>query len=155
MKFLVLGIDPGERGAAALLAVDTVRKMPDGLEAVVDVMDWNAFRPLLSRANAIITEMQSASPQMGVRSAFTLGKQAGVLEGLLLALGLPGGVVPPSVWKASYGLPGGKEGKRQGMEMARQLVGSSAAERIERHDQADAVLLAWWGWCHQPMPGVH
>jgi hypothetical protein len=30
------------------------------------------------------------------------------------------------------------------MALARELLGPDAC--LERHDQADAVLIAWWGW---------
>jgi hypothetical protein len=54
-------------------------------------------------------------------------------------------LVAPSRWKASYGLQGGRTGKVDGMVLARELLGVDG-DRLERHDQADAVLIAWWGW---------
>jgi Holliday junction resolvasome RuvABC endonuclease subunit len=52
--------------------------------------------------------------------------------------------VQPSVWRGSYGLGGGAEGKAAGIAMAREIL--REPERPLTHDEADAVLLAWYGW---------
>jgi Holliday junction resolvasome RuvABC endonuclease subunit len=52
--------------------------------------------------------------------------------------------VQPAVWRGSYGLGGGAAGKVAGIALARELLNDP--ERALTHDEADAVLLAWWGW---------
>ena len=63
-------------------------------------------------------------------------------------LGIPGGrsiVQPVAVWRGSYGKPrGGAAGKEAGGAMAREIL--REPERAMTHDEADAVLLSWWGW---------
>jgi hypothetical protein len=52
--------------------------------------------------------------------------------------------VQPAVWRGSYGLSGGAAGKEAGVALARDVL--REPERPLTHDEADAVLLAWWGW---------
>ena len=54
--------------------------------------------------------------------------------------------VQPNEWRGSYGLQGGEEGKRQGLALAHELLGGHVT--LARHDEADAVLIAWWGFRH-------
>lgn len=147
----VLGIDPGEWGAAALLRCGG-SALPQ-LEGMCDAVNLAGLLPMAARAELVITESQSASPGMGVVSALSLGRAAGRLEGALEAfLGHGGRMIAPARWKASYGLAGGKAGKADGLGLARELLGATEA-RLERHDQADAVLIAWWGWRNVLAPG--
>jgi hypothetical protein len=110
-----------------------------------DATDLTRLLPMAAKAGLVITESQAASPGMGAVSALSLGRAAGRLQGALEAfLGHGGRLVAPARWKASYGLQGGREGKADGLALARELLGPDAC--LERHDQADAVLIAWWGW---------
>ena len=52
--------------------------------------------------------------------------------------------VQPAVWRGSYGLGGGAAGKEAGIAMARDVL--REPERPLTHDEADALLLAWYGW---------
>ena len=93
----------------------------------------------------IVVEAQHASPQQGVRSAFALGQAYGAVRGALAGLNHPRvEYVQPAVWRGSYGLGGGAAGKAAGVTMARDVL--QQPERALTHDEADAVLLAWWGW---------
>jgi Holliday junction resolvasome RuvABC endonuclease subunit len=60
------------------------------------------------------------------------------------ALGKKATLIPPGRWKASYGLSGGNGGKVDSMRMVERLLGVNGA--VNRHDEAEAVLIAWWGW---------
>jgi Holliday junction resolvasome RuvABC endonuclease subunit len=140
---LVLGIDPGKNGAAALIRVEA------GVIAQCFIEAWTIEhqRPLAlaARARLIVVEAQHASPQMGVRSAFALGLAYGGVRGALAVAGHPAVVyVQPAVWRGSYGLSGGAAGKQAGVTMAREIL--REPERPLTHDEADAMLLAWWGW---------
>jgi Holliday junction resolvasome RuvABC endonuclease subunit len=140
---LILGIDPGMNGAAAL-----IRVMPaaGSIAQNIIVPLTDPWFSLASRdVKLIVVEAQHASPQMGVRSAFALGQAYGVVRGVLAAAGHPAVVyVQPVVWRGSYGLGGGAAGKDAGTALARELL--QQPDRPLTHDEADAVLLAWWGW---------
>jgi Holliday junction resolvasome RuvABC endonuclease subunit len=139
---LVLGIDPGKTGSAALVRCRPGVERPK-VEHVWEVKALLAIGDAAARADLVVIEQQQASPQMGRTSAFELGMITGCIEGLVLARTSADIVRPmPAAWRGSFGLGGGKAGKARGVEMARVLAGTG----IERHDQADAILLAWWGW---------
>ena len=140
---LILGIDPGVNGAAALIRVEA------GAIAQCFIEAWTIEhqRPLAlaAKARLIVVEAQHASPQQGVRSAFALGQAYGGVRGALAGLNHPWvEYVQPAVWRGSYGLGGGAAGKAAGIAVARELLGNH--DRALSHDEADAVLLAWWGW---------
>ena len=148
---MVLGVDPGEQGAVASILARPGCDRPQ-LGELVDAGNQSAVRRLASIADLVVVEGQQASPQMGVSSAFRLGQAYGRLleavEAGAAVRGVQVAVPPPAAWRGSYGLAGGKSGKLAGVELtARLLQGQDdAVEAISRHDQADAVLLAWWGW---------
>lgn len=138
---VVLGIDPGLRGAAAVLEVVA----PDGVISgwrLLDVEDAGLVLGALKAADLVVLETQRASPQMGVASAFALGRAHGVWLGLLAAAS-PRAVrhVEPAAWRGAFGLTS----KEDGVDMAREVVGEPTRALL-RHDEADALLLAWWGW---------
>jgi Holliday junction resolvasome RuvABC endonuclease subunit len=138
---LVLGIDPGMNGAAALIRVEA------GVitQCRVGAIDPERLHVFARSTVLVIVEAQHASPQMGVRSAFALGLAYGTVRGVLAAAGHQAVVyVQPAVWRGSYGLSGGASGKAVGVAMARDIL--QQPERPMTHDEADAVLLAWWGW---------
>jgi Holliday junction resolvasome RuvABC endonuclease subunit len=138
---LVLGIDPGKNGAAALIRVEAgvITRCHVG-PIILDLLP-----PMVATAGLVVVEAQHASPQMGVRSAFALGMAYGGVRGALAGLNHPWvEYVQPAVWRGSYGLGGGAAGKVAGIALARELLNDP--ERALTHDEADAVLLAWWGW---------
>jgi len=142
--WLVLGIDPGEQGAVALILAYAGCDRPQ-LGELVDASDRRTVRRLVAEADLVVIEGQQASPQMGVSSAFRLGQAYGALQEAAAA-GARGEVMIayPAVWRGAYGLAGGGKGKVDGVELVETLLRSRHA--VSRHDQADAVLLAWWGW---------
>jgi len=145
----VLGIDPGRHGAAALLRVWPDRDRPR-LEALLDASDYAGVANVVPHADLTVIEGQQASPQMGVNSAFGLGLSYGrVLEAVMGNREGEVAVIFPTAWKGSYGLAGGMSGKLAGLRLAEELLVEEKRRwprLFTRPDQADAVLLAWWGW---------
>ena len=138
---LILGIDPGVNGAAALIRVEAGTITHCHIEPVIP----DLFAPMMTEASLVVVEAQHASPQMGVRSAFALGQAYGGVRGALAAVpNLKVEYIQPAVWRGSYGLGGGAAGKAAGIAMAREIL--REPDRPLTHDEADAVLLAWWGW---------
>jgi len=140
---LILGIDPGVNGAAALIRVEA------GAIAHCHIRPWAIddmeLPAMIMKADLVVVEAQHASPQQGVRSAFALGRAYGAVQGFLAALNPQREeYVQPAVWRGAYGLRGGAAGKAAGVAMARDVL--REPERVLTHDEADAVLLAWYGW---------
>jgi hypothetical protein len=120
------------------------------LLSVVDTAALAVIAGMAERADVIVMERQQASAQMGRGSAFALGHAAGMVEGVVLVNAtVPVSRVAPVTWRTAFGLGGGAGGKPVGHALALELL-ETAAERelVSRHDEADAVLLAWWGWRH-------
>lgn len=155
----IVGIDPGAKGAYAVLWVAPGFDRPElemtGRAATTGPAGVSFARDVIC-GGLVVWEQQRASPQMGTASAFHLGERQGWLAGVLSAAGrsrdpsaMPEVVrVEPSVWRGAYGLSGGAAGKARGMALAAELIGAN----LETHDEADAVLLAWWGWKNILLP---
>jgi hypothetical protein len=135
---LYIGIDPGLSGGIALVRgngqVFRYNAMPKTERDVwLTLADWKLFS---GRAHATI-EFVSASPQMGVTSAFTFGKGYGGLLMLLTALDIPFDQITPRKWQTAMGcLSGGDKNvtKRRAQQLFPKLTIT--------HAIADALLLA-------------
>jgi hypothetical protein len=152
----LLGVDPGKDGAVALLQMEHQRSLPR-LLSVVSTDALVVIGEMVERADVIVFERQQASAQMGRGSAFALGRAAGMVEGVVLVgAKVPISWVTPVTWRTAFGLGGGTGGKPVGHALALALL-ETAAERelVSRHDEADAVLLAWWGWRHIALKGAN
>ncbi|WKV16986.1 hypothetical protein [Microcystis phage MJing1] len=151
----VVGVDPGVQGGWAMLRVGG---SPTGRAVLVDygrtalfrgakdnrldpVVAAGAFRRALrGYAPPLVIEEVGGAPGQGVASTATLMHAAGLLEGVLVGLGVREVVrVAPAAWKAGMGLRGGKAGKGQSVALAEKLTGV----RLGEHE-AEAALLAWF-----------
>lgn len=151
----VIGIDPGAKGAIAILT-DTgslveVWDMPT-LEIKVgkatktrispevlaeELRNWDSVR-------AAFMEAVSSSPQMGVSSAFAFGEGFGVVKGVLAALGVPLVLVPPAKWKRDMGLNQSKDGSRA-KAIAKWPSHAGEFKRVKDDGRAEAALIGAWG----------
>lgn len=131
-----IGIDPGVSGGIAVIEAGrppAAVKMPD-----TDTDLLKALDELAQDEDAIaLLERVSASPQMGVVSAFTFGRSYGKLEMALVALEIPFDYVRPQKWQQAMGcLSGGDKNvtKRRAQQLFPHLTIT--------HAIADALLLA-------------
>jgi len=151
----VLGIDPGIRGACALVWIDA-----DGSSRVVDAIDiptigtgakerinvhavqeWilqhGPHRAFIERGQALLRQ--------GSSSGFKYGRCCGALEATIALCAVPLEIIEPSMWKHALKLKGkDKEGARQkALELfphAQHLL----ARKID-HQRAEAMLIALYG----------
>lgn len=148
-----IGVDVGNNGAIALV-VDGV------LESVVDmpVVEIKRGRTTKRQVSAqalvgIIKEMNptqaavekvGSMPNQGVSSTFAFGRSAGVIEGVLAALGVPVTYVQPAIWAKSMNKGYGKDASRhRAMEL---FPDKQDWFKLVKHDgRAEAVLIAMWG----------
>ena len=157
---LIIGIDPGLCGAIAamidsgeLLGVEDLPAHVTGTGTVKRQLSAAAFaavvRELRARhgvdAELAVIERVGSRPGQGVSSVFSLGHSAGVLEGVLGALGVPVMMVGPASWKRTMGLPPGST-KDASVGLASRLFPAHAGSwrRAKDHGRAEAVLLAEW-----------
>lgn len=145
----MIGIDPGVRGAIALLvdgrlveaSAMPVTENAKGRRSV----DASALASIVRRMapDHAIVEQVGVRPGEGVVGAFSFGRSAGVLEGVLGALGIERTLVTPAQWKVELKVPADK---RQAMAKASALFGGSKHWPLRKDDgKAEAALLAYWG----------
>lgn len=142
---IYIGIDPGKSGGLALLRDDStiIRAiaMPDSETDILHaISDWELF----GDGVYAVLERVSASPQMGVVSAFTFGRGYGGLQMALAAAQIPYDQVSPQKWQPTMGVyyKGiAKQGARDKNVAKRRAQQLWPTFKIT-HAIADALLLA-------------
>lgn len=158
---LVLGIDPGLEGALAFLdpigGTLEIHDMPTFAVTKTkrkEYVDLWAVRDLV-RGRAIVhtyLEEVTASPQMGVVSAFSFGGGYFGVQGVLIASDTPLTTVRPGIWKTRMRAPADK---KQSVARAKALF-PRCTEIIGKKDgRAEAAMLALFGCLELNMtPGI-
>lgn len=149
---LILGVDPGIKGAIALYdggSSVVVRDMPItkakgrgneiNVGALADDMDL-----LFSVADHAFIENVQARPHDGRGSLFKFGYSAGLIRGLVVGSRIPVTMVTPAKWKLDMGLTSDKDYSRT---RASELFPESASEfRLKKdNNKAEAALIAYYG----------
>lgn len=154
MKYVV-GIDPGARGAVAILDYEgnlievwdvptveiktgkTVKKRISPEMFAAELRNWQD-------AAHCYTEKVGAMPGQGTSSMFQFGESLGIIRGIMAGMAIPTTLVTPQVWKRDMKLPVGKEWSRQ---RAAQMWPKHAKEfaRVKDDGRAEAALLGMWG----------
>lgn len=148
-----IGVDPGTTGAIALLDANThelisVHDTPTcetkSGKKQVDAIALAALIRLLNPDTAVVEAVHSM-PRDGAVSAFGFGRSAGVVAGVLAALGITTTYVTPQVWKKRAGLIGTT--KAASRKLAQTLWPDHAASfKLAKSDgKAEAGLIARYG----------
>lgn len=153
----ILACDPGLQGAFCFYTVATkgihVFDMPvkDGevdAVALADLIERIAFVYKDDNLHAVVERVGSMPRQAG---AFNFGRSAGVVHGVLAALGIPYNLVSPVVWKGAMGLrkmpnETQDQNKTRARELAMKLWPGNAGEfkRVKDDGRAEAALLAYY-----------
>lgn len=96
---IYIGIDPGKKGALAMLDGDAVH---------ISIFNKTRYATLMknvaaSNENAICClEHVGARPGQGVTSMFSFGENFGFIQGLLTAYAIPYELVRPQKWKKEF-----------------------------------------------------
>jgi hypothetical protein len=174
---ITIGIDPGHTGALAVLADEVPAKfidMPTCERNGVTRVDGAELSALLrgvmqmhpgAHCIAVVEDVQPGSGSvadgseggkrrsMGSSSAFRFGKAAGVIDGVLGALGITQVPAKPQQWKKHYGLMRDKANpvpesqfKDRSRLLALQLYPNAAQSLARKKDggRAEALLIARW-----------
>lgn len=150
---LHLGIDPGIKGAWALLddrgRFVTAQDMPIGEDGRIDAESLHRVWSDLSVASATIEKVGQITRikgrAMGISGRFNFGWSAGVPDTVLRILGVPVDYTDPTVWKPGIGVTAEKATP---LAMARRLWPSEAAvhfKRVKHADWAEAALIGLYG----------
>jgi hypothetical protein len=155
---MVIGIDLGLTGAMSLISQHGLEDMRD-----LPVMPRSAGGTVKNQINAaelhrilkewiagheknefmVFWERVNAMPKQGSASTFSLGHTAGVVEGVVCALGLPTTMVTPAQWKKHFKLNSDKDVCRA---MAQRLYPEASLGRVKDHNRAESCLIARYGW---------
>ena len=163
---IVAGIDPGKRGAIAVVDADTLKAevfpMPEDIVELAQMLDQ------IQSLKLVVMERQQPFPKQGVKSVFNLGRHYGCLETVIRLKKIPLEIVSPQKWQrellGNISVPKGmsrkeakayrrRETKRRSIERAKRLF-PDLADDIGNHDgKADALNIALWGirfmgWSH-------
>jgi crossover junction endodeoxyribonuclease RuvC len=144
---ITVGVDPGLKGAIALL---------DSFSLLVDVYDMpvvaGQVNPhLLAEMEAwdtedygtVVIEDVHSMPKQGVAGVFSFGRSKGVVEGVFAMAGRPLAYVSPAKWKRDLGLTQDKGGaRRRAIELWPSQAGKFA--RVKDDGRAEAALIALW-----------
>ena len=134
MTGLILGIDPGNSGALALLSADG---------SLVDLVDMpcvadgtkgrQAVNPALLaeiirrwNPDSAFCEFVGARPTDAKVAAFAFGRCRGAIEGTLAALGVPVTMLTVPTWRRVVGLPAGATKEQSRGEAIRRFPGHAA-----------------------------
>lgn len=152
-----LGIDPGLSGAIAFYhtspgSILTIFDMPTltlmrnkkqkrsvNLYELARIID--SIKTKISRA---FIEDVTASPQMGVTSAFSFGFSAGVVQMAVAANFIPTTLVRPELWKKALHVPKDKDGARAAASKIFPAYVGLWARGVD-DGRAEAALIAYYG----------
>lgn len=141
---MILGIDPGKNGASCLMTdkygIIRVKSFtglsPEEIVATIN-RDWQF-------ANMAFIEDVHASPQMGVTSAFSFGKNFGVILGALYSNPYRVKKVRPTTWQGALGCMSGGN-KTIPFDYAKRHFPNEYNNKVFNKSSCEAVLLAYYG----------
>lgn len=101
---IYIGVDPGAKGGYSYIADDVVKAYP--WDDAFFVQDMYCLSKIRDEKLVAAVEKVGAVHGNGIVSMFNFGKNAGYIEGVLTALGIPYQLVPPAKWKKEFSLIG-------------------------------------------------
>ncbi len=142
---MILGVDVGKHGALAVISITgDLLAVASFSGKTTEQIVWYVYNYLPYTTNAYI-EQVSSSPQQGVVSAFTFGKNYGALLGALYSHPKVVTKIRPSEWQGALGcLSGGS--KKSLLEFAKKLYPEEHKAKMFNKSSADAVLIAHYGY---------
>lgn len=159
---IILGIDNGLSGGLASYQVETntltVISMPivsvksaKGNKQEYDLPAIASWFRIHSGARMVMLEKSHAFPGMGAQSTFMNGKNFGIMEGMLSALGLPYTIIHSKTWqKRMFEGIHHKDTKQASILVAQRLFPGTSFLPTERSKKpsdgmTDAALMAVYG----------
>lgn len=141
---IYIGIDPGKKGAMAILREDGSSIIYPFSEAgYKEVLADYSTENFKCRARCCL-EHVSAMPGNGSVSMFNFGENFGFIQGLLTAYEIPYELVRPQKWKKEFSI---SSDKNQSIDVCKRLFPNADLRRTERCRKdddgfAEALLMA-------------
>lgn len=148
-----IGIDPGCSGAVVVLKDGEPwawSPMPTMIVGKATRVNGASLAGLLNSLNVIgdahaFIEAVGAMPGQGVSSMFTFGHAAGVVDGVVQALGIPCTRVTPQAWKKRAGLIGTDKDAARTRAIQLWPRWAELHKKAKGQALADAALIALHG----------
>ncbi len=142
MREYIMGVDPGRKGAFAI--VETIKGDLVGMDNAFsdDPATPKNLLTLMSEVSVVVVERPLAYPGTPAQSVITLAESYGAAVALARCAGVQTLLLPTaSQWKRKLGVTGEK---RTSVEAAMRLF--ELTGRPPRHDLCEAALLARYGY---------
>ena len=152
---LIIGIDPGIKGAICILKdgvvidVFDMPVMPVGKKNKFQVNGsqiYNEILKVIENENKqdvkVVIEQVSAMPGQGVTSMFNFGQSYGVLKGIFSAMQIPMDFVSPVKWKKYFNLINTQKDSSRTKAIEFFPYISAKLSRKKDANKADAILIA-------------
>ena len=151
---MIIGVDPGITGALALIdgerfvrAFDmpAVTKTHGKGQEVNAYLLADIFSDALDLSRGELTahvEQVASMPGQGVSSMFSFGMSAGVVAGVIGAMGIKKVMVRPQAWKNSFGLKGKEKDASRTLAISMYPEAAPILARKKDVGRADALLIA-------------
>ena len=152
---LIIGIDPGIKGAICILKdgvvidVFDMPVMPVGKKNKSQVNGsqiYNEIQKVIENKDKqdikVVIEQVSAMPGQGVTSMFNFGQSYGVLKGIFSAMQIPMDFISPVKWKKHYNLINTQKDSSRTKAIEFFPYISSKLSRKKDANKADAILIA-------------
>jgi Holliday junction resolvasome RuvABC endonuclease subunit len=139
---LILGIDPGKKGALAVFDKGAGRVATHDMPTTtIALHDFISGLPAIRIA---VIEKPFYPPHIGILSVSKIAEAYGTLKGALAWRSIPMQEVRPSEWKRALNLSSSKAASR---EKAGQIFPDDADQwtRVMDDGRAEAALIAWYG----------
>ena len=152
---LIIGIDPGIKGAICILKdgkildVFDMPIMPVGKKNKSQVNGSQIYNEIHKaiidedkKDIKVVIEQVSAMPGQGVTSMFNFGQSFGVLKGIFSAMQIPMDFISPVKWKKYYNLINMQKDSSRTKAIEFFPYISSKLSRKKDANKADAILIA-------------
>lgn len=146
---IYIGIDPGAKGGYAYIMDGVAKAFP--WDDTFFVHDMRCLASIKCETLVAAVEKVGAVHGNGIVSMFNFGKNAGYIEGVLTALGIPYQLVPPTKWKNEFSLIG--KDKQASIMTCHKLFPELDLKRTERcktdsDGKAEATLICEYARRH-------
>jgi len=142
---VIIGVDPGKLGAYAVIK-DGKLKLVRPFKG--DIRECRSLRDICKSFDAICyVEHVTASPQMGVVSAFTFGRWAESIDSAVFHAGKEPIKVRPAIWQNTLGVFA-QGNKNVLYQKCKEIFPNEYKSKLFNKSSSDAVLIAHYGWCH-------
>lgn len=106
--------------------------------------DKASVHVMIEKCQAMPGMIKGSDKAQSSAGTFSLGLSAGIIEGVVGAMGIPHGLVHPATWKATIKLAGGSQ-KDVYRTYAQRLFPGAPLARMKDHNRAEALLIAKFG----------